>query len=270
MGLITVSRGTCSGGKVLAECIANQLGYKCISREIIAEASERYGVSPEVLASSIDKAPKFLDRLNRDRDRYLAIIRTVLCEYALDGNLVYHGHAGHFLLAGPRHVLRIRVVANMEFRINAAMQRLGLTHEKAIEYIEHVDKERSRWTKFLYGVDWEDSIHYDAVFNLEHVSIPSACELICHMVQLQDFQCTEESQQALANLVLSNRIQAALLGDNRTASAKLEVIADKGEVTVRGSVKLQEAVEAIPEIIQTIEGITKVNYEIGLTSGFPF
>lgn len=269
MGIITVSRGTCSGGKELAECIASQLGYECISREVIVEASERYGVSAEALASSLEKAPTFLQRLSRDRDRYLAIIRAVLCEYALSGNLVYHGHAGHFLLAGPTHVLRIRVIADMPYRINAAMQRLGLTHEKAIEYVNRVDRERARWAEFLYGVEWQNPKHYDAVFNLEHISIPSACKLVCHMIELDDFRCTKESQQTLANLSLSSRVRAALLSDDRTASGKLEVIADKGEITVRGSVKLQEAAAAIPEVAQAVEGVGKVTCEVGLSSRLP-
>ncbi len=269
MAIITISRGTCSGGKELAECVAGQLRCKCISRELIAEASEKYGVSAEDLFSSLERAPGFFERLSRDRDRYLAIIRAALCEHALSGDLVYHGNAGHFLLAGPRHVLRVRVIADMSYRVSAAMERLALTHGKAVEYINRVDRERARWTKFLYGVDWQDPKHYDAVLNLQHISISSACELVCHMAGLEDFRSTEESRQALADLALSSRVKAALLSDDRTAPGKLEVIAQKGEVTVRGSVKLHEAAAAIPEVAGAVEGVTKLNCEVGLSSGFP-
>jgi len=267
MAIITISRGTCSGGKELAECIAGQLGYKCVSREIIVEASQKYGVSAEALASSLDKAPRFFQRLKRERDRYLAIIRAALCEYALDNNLVYHGNAGHFLIAGPKHVIRVRVIADMPFRIDAAMRRLGLTRDKAIKYINQVDKERIRWTKFLYGVEWQNPQHYDAVLNLERISIPGACAIVCRLVELDDFRWTEESQQALVNLTLSSRVQAALLSDERTAANTFEVFANKGEVTIRGSVKLQEAANAISEVAGAVDGVAKVNCEIGLSAG---
>jgi FixJ family two-component response regulator len=35
MPIITISRGTFSGGKELAECLARSLGYACISREVL-------------------------------------------------------------------------------------------------------------------------------------------------------------------------------------------------------------------------------------------
>ena len=42
MAIITISRGTMSGGKKLAELLCQRLGYQCISREIIVEAAEKY------------------------------------------------------------------------------------------------------------------------------------------------------------------------------------------------------------------------------------
>ena len=42
MPIISVSRGTFSGGKHLAEELAQDLGYPCISREIITDAAKRY------------------------------------------------------------------------------------------------------------------------------------------------------------------------------------------------------------------------------------
>ncbi|MGB9736313.1 MAG: cytidylate kinase family protein, partial [bacterium] len=45
MAIITISRGTFSGGQMLAECLAKKLGYKSISREILIEAAEKYGIS---------------------------------------------------------------------------------------------------------------------------------------------------------------------------------------------------------------------------------
>ena len=49
MSIITISRGTFSGGRDLAECLAQKLGYPCISREVIVEAAERYGAGVHLL-----------------------------------------------------------------------------------------------------------------------------------------------------------------------------------------------------------------------------
>ena len=47
MSIITISRGTLSGGRAVAECLAEMLGYPCIGREILQEAAKRLGVSED-------------------------------------------------------------------------------------------------------------------------------------------------------------------------------------------------------------------------------
>ena len=47
MSIVTISRGSYSRGKQVAEKLAEALGYECISREIIIEASELFNI-PEL------------------------------------------------------------------------------------------------------------------------------------------------------------------------------------------------------------------------------
>ena len=47
MAIITISRGSFSKGKEVAEKVAAQLGYDCISREVLLDASDRFHI-PEV------------------------------------------------------------------------------------------------------------------------------------------------------------------------------------------------------------------------------
>ena len=44
MGVITISRGSYSKGKEIAEKLAQKLEYDCISREILLKASEQFNV----------------------------------------------------------------------------------------------------------------------------------------------------------------------------------------------------------------------------------
>ncbi len=80
MAIITISRGTFSGGQSLAECIAEKLGYRCISREVLVEAAKQYGVPLEKLSKALEDAPGFLERLTTERAHYLACIRVALCK----------------------------------------------------------------------------------------------------------------------------------------------------------------------------------------------
>ncbi|MBW2573755.1 MAG: cytidylate kinase family protein, partial [Deltaproteobacteria bacterium] len=44
MGVITISRGSYSKGKEIAEKLAEKLDYDCISREILLQASKQFNV----------------------------------------------------------------------------------------------------------------------------------------------------------------------------------------------------------------------------------
>ena len=58
MPIITLSRGTMSGGKELAECIAGSLNIPCIGREILIPAAAKLGVPEDVLAKKMEMLPK--------------------------------------------------------------------------------------------------------------------------------------------------------------------------------------------------------------------
>lgn len=47
MAIITISRGSYSKGKEVAEKVAEKLGYTCISRDLLVEASRQFDI-PEM------------------------------------------------------------------------------------------------------------------------------------------------------------------------------------------------------------------------------
>ena len=59
MSVITISRGSFSGGKTLAECLAARLGYRCVGRETIVERAAASGVSHEELLDALLKPRGF-------------------------------------------------------------------------------------------------------------------------------------------------------------------------------------------------------------------
>jgi cytidylate kinase len=268
MSIITISRGTFSGGKDLAESLARSLGYPCISREVIVEAAERYGTSEAALSLALNHAPSLIDRLKRDRDHYLAYIRAVLCRHALEGDFIYHGYAGHHLLAGVHHMIRVRIVANLAYRISAAMKELQMTSRQAGAHINKVDDERRKWTRFLYGVTWEDPMNYDVVLNLEHLGVKGACAVVECMTRLEQFQATAESRKVLEDFALQSFVIAALARDERTGETDFVVHAENGVVTIDGMANLPDMVASVNEVAGKVEGVVKVVNQV-VTFGIP-
>jgi len=237
MSIITISRGTFSGGRKIAECAAEKLGYRCISREVLVDASTEYGVSEDKLLEALTKKPGVMERLTWERNRYLAYIRAALIREAREENIVYHGNAGHLLLKDVPHVLKVRIIANMDFRIAAAMEREKLSRDEVVRFIAKVDEGRAKWTRFLYGVDWHDPSLYDIVVHLDHVGLDGACDVICHMAGMDGYKPTALSREILDDLVLSTHLRALIAADKSISDRQVEVKAERGVVTVTGTVE---------------------------------
>src|SRR5210317_561839 len=98
MPVITISRGSYSRGKEIAEKVAAKLGYDCISRDLLLEVSKEHNVPEIKLVRAIHDAPGILARLNRKKEKYIAFIKSALLNHLKQDNVVYHGLAGHFFV----------------------------------------------------------------------------------------------------------------------------------------------------------------------------
>ena len=126
MPVITISRGSYSGAKAVAEKVAERLGFECISREILLEAAREFDVSEVELLRAFRDAPSILERFTFRKERYIAFIRAALLNHFQKDNVVYHGLAGHFFVKGVFHVLKVRIIADMEERVRLVMRREAL------------------------------------------------------------------------------------------------------------------------------------------------
>ena len=258
MPIITISRGSFSGGKMLAEAGAQKLGYRCIDRDQIIQKAEAWGVSQDDLRTALEKPPTFLGQSPQTKYIYLAFIQAALTEEVRTGKAIYHGLAGHLLLGKGPHVLRTRIIAPMEFRIDKVLNRLRCSRKEAIAYIEKMDQERHKWTKFLYDLDWTDASLYDLVLNLEQMNLQEACDVICSVSQLKCFAFTPDRQRALDDLALASRVRANLAMDPATADFQFEVVADSGSVSIKGGIVNPGQAKTIGNIVRAVSGVADV------------
>jgi cytidylate kinase len=257
MAIIMMSRGSYSGGRLLSECVAGHLAYRQIDREKILSKASGCGVSEAALRQALDRPPGFLDRFREERRRYMTLFQACLAEELAGGNVIYTGHLAHLMLGGVSHVLRIRVIAPMAFRLAAVREALELGRDEGLAYIHRQDHDRARWTRYLYGVDWSDPSLYDLVLNLEHVSIAEACEIVCASARKPVFAETDESRAAMADLALSYRVTAALLTTPETSELALEVRAKAGVVTLHGKVRTRKQLEAVAAVVGRTPGVSR-------------
>ena len=266
MQIVCISRGTYSGGQQLAEKLAEKLGYACLSREKLIEAATREGIQVGKLETAMMKPHLFNERLNLEKEHYLAFTTAYLLEQALKGDLVYHGRTGHLLLPGIAHVLRVRVIADSEYRIRAAMTRLGVDRTKARRYLEEVEGDIRRWVHTMYGVSWDDAAHYDLIVNLAQLSVENAAAALTSVSQLPDFQMTPASRKAMENMLLGAKARMLLAQYERTHRASFKVQAEDGVVTVTYLPQDAALAKLIPEVLARLEGIREIRDTMASTN----
>jgi cytidylate kinase len=212
MAIITIARGCYSHGKEIAECTAAALGYECISKEVLLEASNFFNIPESKLSSSVHDAPNLLERIinTHTRQHFLDCIQAALLAHVKKDNVVYHGLAGHLFLSGIGHVLKIRVIAEMEDRVALVCRKRGVSHQEAIQYIEGEDQQREKWYHFLNKKDMSDPRLYDMVLHIGRLTIDDACHLICEAARRESFKTSAQSQKALDDMALVSHVKIVL------------------------------------------------------------
>jgi cytidylate kinase len=257
MAIITISRGSFSKGKEIAEKLAARLDYRCISRDILLEASKEFNIPDMKLVRAIHDAPSVLERFTYGKERYIAFIRNELLEKIQDDNVIYHGLAGHFLLKEIPNVMKVRIIANMETRIREEMKRENIKRFEARYLLHKDDEERRKWSLSLYGIDTNDPKLYDLVLNISSISVDDAVEILFNTAQMKCFQINQKSKQAIEDQLLASRIQSVLIEKYPTA----KVCCRNGECTVSIKAPLlkeKKISEQVLKMIRKIPGIKEI------------
>ena len=261
MPIITIYQGASGEGQELAETVADALGYRCVGREVLVEASRRYRIPEAKLNDIVDKGPHWWERLLQDLLPYRVALQAALCELVRDGKVVYHGHLGHELLSDVPHVLKVLLTASMDIRIKQVRARQKLTDAAARHYIDEIDKARSRRLMEMFGVDWCDPNRYDLVLNMGKMSREGAKRVIIETAKLDEYQPTAASNLAFNDLSLGSRVHATLFASPYVRGSTIEVCAKGGEVQVKGRVELGLEDEVL-NVVKSVPGVNKVTSEL--------
>lgn len=232
MPIFTISRGAYSYGREVAEKLARKLRYECISREIILSASRYFNIPEMTLIRAVHDAPSVFDRFSYGKQRYVAYVRQAMLETVQKDNVVYHGLAGHYFLRGIPHVIKVRILADLEDRVAEEMRREYISAEEARRNLIKDDEARDSWSQYIFGIDASESSLYDIIVNIRSLTIDEAVDIIAEAVNLPCFQPTVESGKAMQRLHIAARLQVALMDE--IPSIKVDVENGKIIVVAKG------------------------------------
>jgi cytidylate kinase len=258
MAIVTIFAGTFGDDEEVARNVANALGYPFIGRELLSAASQRCQIPEAKLNDIVEKEPRWWEGWQENLRPYRIALQAAMTEAARGENLVYCGHVGHGLLPGIRHVLRVLMIAPLDYRVRQVRERLGLEDKAARRYIARVDKAHTRRLVALFGADWRDAGQYALVLNRAQVSAIGAEKLIAAAAKLIEYQATEESRQALEDLALSSKVESYLLTYPRFKDLNINVKAVQGEVVLTGVIPSAVSESEIRSVVEGIPGVKKL------------
>lgn len=262
MSVVTISHAAYSGGAAIAEKVASTLHYRSVDREVLIEASQRYGIPEAKFTEVLETEGHWWERWRESLRLYRITLQAAMCEVAAGGDLVYYGRAGRQLLPGITHVLKVLIVAPMEFRIELVCAQKGMEVETARQYLRELDRVRSRRHRALFNDDWQDPVGQDLVLNGARFSPEVGASLIADTVRRPEFQPTPESKKAFDDLAITARVQAALITSPKTRNVVLNIKSDGGRVSISGILADPDLEKEIVRIAREVKGVAEVVTDI--------
>lgn len=150
-----------------------------VYNELAAMMMQAEGISrEEAMARTIARE----QRIEKASD-YAELVRQVILEYAEAGEVVIVGRGAQVILRDTPGVLRVKINASEATRIQRVMERVNVDFKEAERQVQQSDRERARYLKHFYGVDWQDPTLYDLILNTDKLSLEKAVALIITAAQ---------------------------------------------------------------------------------------
>ena len=168
INIITISREFGSGGRTIAEIVAEKLGYSFYDKELIARAAERTGFAEsfvqehgEKLGSRFFSVPYASNTFNgmTTEDYLWSMQRNIILELADEGPCVIVGRCSDYILRNANNHFSIFIYASKEARLENCIKTLHMTKEEAESMIEEVDEARASYNMH-YAKAYSENVEY--------------------------------------------------------------------------------------------------------------
>jgi cytidylate kinase len=260
MPLIAMTREMGSLGKDVAARLAQSRGGKVVYHEIIDQAADKMRVRKSHVIRLLEGGAGLWEQLTAEKTSLSIFTADETYRFLRDPQVaVIRGWGAVHLLAGIAHVMRVRVCAPLDLRVERMMQRLGSNDRAAVRReVELADEAHTAIARRHFHLDWRDPEHYDLVLSTERLSIDECVDEIERMVALPRFQATPESMRRVEDRALEWSIHAAVRRDRRTADVRARIECAEGAVRVTDCG--DDEVVALRQVITPLEGVKDLQF----------
>jgi cytidylate kinase len=187
--VITFSREPGSGGRLIAEGVAERLGMDLFNQEVIHAMAESAKVSTRLLETLDERGVSILEdwvsSLISERhlwpDEYLKHLLKVIGTIGRHGHAVIVGRGANFVLP-PENRLRVRVIAPREVRVQNVARQYDVPVEEARRRVVRTGSDRKAFIRKYFNANIEDPLNYDLVINTGSVALEAAALSVCALL----------------------------------------------------------------------------------------
>jgi cytidylate kinase len=183
--VITVSMEAGSGGSIMAQKIAERLGFSYFHRDIVEEISKSAKIRSTVI-NTLEKerlsgVQDFISSLVEEQyihpDTYLKHLLEVISTIGKHGRAVIVGRGANFILPAE-DIFSVRVISPKEMRIRNVALEYRVTTEEAKRRIIQRESRRKAFIRNSFHADITNPIHYNMTVNTGKMSIAAAVEAV--------------------------------------------------------------------------------------------
>jgi cytidylate kinase len=183
--VVTVSREPGSGGRIVAQKLAERLGFVVFHQEVLHEMAKEAKISERVLQSLDERGLSILedwiaslvDSQHLWPDEYLHHLMHVIGTIGKLGQAVVVGRGANFILPAERR-FRVRIIAPRKLRVHHVAREFGLTEKDAERRIIKTESDRQAFVRKYFYADIADPTNYDLVVNTETFNLDRAVDVI--------------------------------------------------------------------------------------------
>jgi len=200
--VITIGRQFGSGGRMLGQEIARELGLKYYDKELLSEAARRAGLSAEFFEKNDERSPSFFSGIFSFAQGFSPVSyfagSTAISDDSLyraqsdfihsladESPCVIVGRTADYVLRDHPRLVNLFVHAPMELCIQRIMKRDNITAEKARAKAERINKLRSSYYNFYTDKTWGAADSYHITFDTSLLNIDSIVALVKEYIILR-------------------------------------------------------------------------------------
>jgi cytidylate kinase len=264
MPLIAMTREMGSLGKDVAAGIAARTGKRVVYHEIIEPIANKMRLRKSHVERFLDGRSGIWERLTTDKTSLSIFTADETFRFLRDGSTgVIRGWGAVHLLRDIPHVIRVRVCAPLETRVQRMMERLNTKDRAKVEdEIQMSEEAHTAITRRHFGVNWRDPELYDLVLSTERLSIDECVDEVDELMRKASFQETPESMRMVENLALEWSVRSALRRDERTSETSFMVECSDGVAKLLGVVDTAAEANAAADVARGVEGVKSVDNQL--------